>query len=215
MIILLLTDLHGKQKPLGKDVLSRADLILVAGDITHFGGREDAEAILDSLLPDDIPAFLVPGNCDGPEVSQVLEERNLSLDGKVRLFEGIHLFGMGGSLPSPGSTPREKSEEDFQKSFEELRSLGSLKGGILVCHQPPYRTKVDMAMRLHHVGSRAVRRFIEETGPLLCVSGHIHESSGQDTLGNTSLVNPGPYRHGSYALCEIRGNEVSCTLKQA
>jgi Icc-related predicted phosphoesterase len=41
------------------------------------------------------------------------------------------------------------------------------------------------------VGSRAVRRLIEEFQPLLSVHGHIHESGGERRIGETLCINPG------------------------
>lgn len=68
---------------------------------------------------------------------------------------------------------------------------------IFVCHAPPYDSQLD---RLPHIsepiGSRAVRRFIEERGPLLALHGHIHESpqvTGRHAqrVGRSLCVNPG------------------------
>jgi Icc-related predicted phosphoesterase len=57
-----------------------------------------------------------------------------------------------------------------------------------------------------HVGSRAIRRFVEEHGPRLVLSGHIHESprvSGawRDRIGPTDVVNPGQF--GTSRLCGV------------
>jgi Icc-related predicted phosphoesterase len=53
------------------------------------------------------------------------------------------------------------------------------------------------------VGSPAVRAFIQESEPALCISGHIHESFGEDRIGNTVCVNLGPYKSGRYAVIRI------------
>jgi Icc-related predicted phosphoesterase len=47
-----------------------------------------------------------------------------------------------------------------------------------------------------HIGSKAVRTWIEKTQPLLTLHGHIHESpklsrSFVDRIGSTSVINPG------------------------
>jgi len=36
---------------------------------------------------------------------------------------------------------------------------------------------------------------------VLC--GHIHESRGEDTIGASRIVNPGPVASGHYALVEV------------
>jgi len=71
---------------------------------------------------------------------------------------------------------------------------------ILLAHSPPYRTaldraaldgqSVDHAPLDVHVGSIAIRRFIEDRGLLLSLHGHIHESarltgSWRDRIGRT------------------------------
>jgi len=73
---------------------------------------------------------------------------------------------------------------------------------VFLFHAPPYRTKLDRAdldgktidhVPLDvHVGSIAVRRFIEQRQPWLTLHGHVHESarlSGdwRDCLGRTRM----------------------------
>ena len=72
MRILQVNDIHGR---LGRveEIVKKAgevnpDLIVVAGDITHFGDLEDGEEILDKLSEAGVQIFLVSGNCDPPEM---------------------------------------------------------------------------------------------------------------------------------------------------
>ncbi len=75
---------------------------------------------------------------------------------------------------------------------------------IFLFHTPPHETPLDRAaldgrMVEHvpvdvHVGSIAVRRFIEERQPLLSLHGHIHESARmtgewKTTIGRTVCIN--------------------------
>jgi Icc-related predicted phosphoesterase len=68
---------------------------------------------------------------------------------------------------------------------------------ILVAHAPPHDSKLDRLLRVPHpIGSRAVRRFIEERQPDCALHGHIHESplvtgSFVDRIGATLCINPG------------------------
>lgn len=69
---------------------------------------------------------------------------------------------------------------------------------IFVLHSPPRGTRCDQMAGGAHVGSRAIRRFVEERQPPLVLSGHIHESprvSGawRDDLGRSVVVNPGQF----------------------
>lgn len=210
MRILGLTDIHGVTGTPGS--LPKADLVLIAGDITHFGDHREAERVLRGLGLPDVPVLAVPGNCDGTEVSRYLEDMDMTVDGLVRDVDGCRVYGIGGALQGPAHTPRELTERDFEDQLERLADNDGLEGGILVSHQPPAKTKLDKALGFRHVGSRAVRSFIERTRPILCLTGHIHESAGQDILGNTVIINPGPFRHGSYALCTLENGKVTCTI---
>jgi Icc-related predicted phosphoesterase len=87
-----------------------------------------------------------------------------------------------------------------------LDDLAALAGPdtIYVLHSPPRDTRCDLIGARLHVGSRAIRAFIESRQPPLVLSGHIHESprvSGawRDTIGRTVVVNPGQF--GTVRLC--------------
>jgi Icc-related predicted phosphoesterase len=92
---------------------------------------------------------------------------------------------------------------------EALESLGArcVPGRTLfVLHSPPRETRCDMMGAGRHVGSRAIRRFIESHQPPLVLSGHIHESprvshSFRDEIGETVIVNPGQF--GTPQLCGV------------
>lgn len=204
MTIFAMTDLHGSLRALDtvKEQIAAADLLLVCGDITNFGDRSEAKEIIDRLMEVNATLFAVAGNCDREGVEAYLTERGINLHGRLRTHEGIALAGLGGSLPGPGPTPNTASEEE----------LGAVLAGIpdsdgaplvLVSHQPPFDTAADVISSGRHVGSRSVRSFIEERRPLLCLSGHIHESIGQSDLEGCRVVNAGPFGSGRYALIEV------------
>jgi hypothetical protein len=81
----------------------------------------------------------------------------------------------------------------------------------MVSHTPPADTALDRIRSGKHVGSAAVRQFIESHHPDLVICGHIHESRGIDSLGSTVMVNCGPACDGSYALIEL-GDQVEVKL---
>lgn len=84
---------------------------------------------------------------------------------------------------------------------ESLRSLAEScdpARTLFVIHSPARDTNCDVVRGGHHVGSRAVRAFIERHQPPLVLGGHIHESprvSGawRDAIGRTVVVNPGQF----------------------
>ena len=85
-------------------------------------------------------------------------------------------------------------EEDLQR----LARPTDLKKTIYVMHSPPYGTRLDSIQGGHHVGSKAIKTFVEKSQPLLTLHGHIHESpevSGSffDKIGETISVNPGQF----------------------
>ena len=174
-----------------------------------------AEEMIESIRRHNRSIVGVPGNCDYADVEAYLRETEVSIHVLRREITGITFYGLGGSLPCPGKTPTEYTEDEIAGM---LATLDQEASGItvFVSHQPPFGTKTDLVRSGAHVGSRSVRSFIERTQPLLCLSGHIHESFGKDTLGNTTLVNPGPARDGRYAVIEIRDrSNVIVELKGA
>ncbi|MFH1747950.1 MAG: metallophosphoesterase [Planctomycetota bacterium] len=81
---------------------------------------------------------------------------------------------------------------------DELAAAPSVEDPwLFVCHSPPYNTALDRLPHLDYpIGSRAVRAFIERTGPLCALHGHVHESpevTGKyaDRVGRTLCINPG------------------------
>jgi Icc-related predicted phosphoesterase len=83
----------------------------------------------------------------------------------------------------------------LQEELERLPDTDPART-VAVIHCPPYQTRCDVLFDGRHIGSKAVRRWIEQRQPLLTLHGHIHESpklSGafSDRIGATLVVNPG------------------------
>jgi Icc-related predicted phosphoesterase len=117
--------------------------------------------------------------------------------------------------PEEGIRSVEMPEEQTKYStiagdLELLAGEDDLARAVFLFHTPPYQTKLDRAaldgisvehvpMDVH-VGSIAVRKFIETRRPLLTLHGHVHESAritGQwrDQIGGTiclSAAHDGP-----------------------
>jgi uncharacterized protein len=205
--IIALTDIHGHRDNLRKlaGELKNVDVVLLSGDITHFGGEDSAAAIV-KMIQDCGPQVLgVAGNCDPPDVQNYLSCVGVNLHGRREMIGGVCFVGLGGSLPCPGRTPNEHSDEKMEAFLESAGAkLDPKLPLILVVHQPPLDTLVDCAHGRSHVGSHAIREFIDMHQPLLCFCGHIHEAQGIDrSIGKTTVVNPGPLMNGSYAYAEV------------
>jgi putative phosphoesterase len=206
MIIVGLTDIHGHTKALSELLpkLPKSDILLLAGDLTHFGDRDDAAGVLEVLRQYNERVFAVPGNCDRPDVGQYLEDEGISLHGNCVNMDNVTFLGLGGSLPCPGRTPNELAEDEFEKLLQMCaRNIRADMPVVLLTHQPPYGTRADLVGAGRHVGSTSIRRFIDDIKPDVCICGHIHEARSEDTAGKTIVLNPGPASQGFYAYVEV------------
>lgn len=76
---------------------------------------------------------------------------------------------------------------NIKKDLEKLKENCDMSNSVFLFHSPPYRTYLDRAdlddkmidyVPLDiHVGSIAIKRFIEENQPYMTLHGHVHESS--------------------------------------
>ena len=98
----------------------------------------------------------------------------------------------------------EQRYRTIQKDLVALAEGHDLSRCICLFHSPPHATGLDRAaldgrMVDHvpvdpHIGSIAIRRFIEERQPLLTLHGHVHESTRltgrwREQLGRTHMFN--------------------------
>src|SRR5512145_2724059 len=144
MKIIALTDLHGKKSILPKLTreLESADLLLLCGDNTHFGKQKEMEEIVLELRPKIPVIYAVTGNCDYPEAEKYLTHEGISLNAAVKKHTGYTLVGLSGSLPCPGKTPNEYSEEEYEAILNAL-PIPAGETIIMVSHQPPFNTLND------------------------------------------------------------------------
>ncbi len=206
MKILAVSDLHGDIKPITRYLQeNKADLIIIAGDITHFGPPELVEELLNEISSFGIPVMAIPGNCD-PESFHVNIDQSQATNIHARnvIIRNIGICGFGGSNPTPFDTPLEF--EEVQIYDEAKRAIEGIEGQeitLFITHAPPYNTKTDLLPSGSHVGSKSLRKIIEEVQPTLNICGHIHEASGMDKIGSTTVVNPGQLSHGQACLIQI------------
>ncbi len=215
MKLIALPDLHGGVSRLDSIAarLSEADLVLLVGDLTDGGGAADAARVIQAVRRYNRRILAIPGNWDNGQVSAYLQQEGINLDRRRILLHQVVFVGMGGALPGPVSTPNEITEVEFEQALAEMAAeLDTTMPIVFVCHQPPADTLNDLTSTHVHVGSRAVRAFIEAIQPAVCFTGHIHEGLGIDTIGVTQIVNPGPLGSGGYAYAEITrwGAKVEC-----
>lgn len=212
MKILALADIHGAYDR-AEAILKREwpwDGLIIAGDLTTHGSEQEADAAIVRFLSFGGRVVGVCGNMDLPRLERVFTARGISINQRCVSWESIGLFGVSGSPPTPMHTPYELDEIDIaERAMEGWKDASTHRTTIFVPHAPPARTAVDRIASGHHVGSSAVRTFIEKRKPTLVVCGHIHESRGIDSLGPTTIVNCGPALAGKYAVIEAREKLVA------
>ena len=205
MFIVALSDIHGYLDHIGSITadLKKADLVLIAGDITNFGGAEQVSDVISEIKKHNANVYAVPGNCDSPNVEQWLSREGINLSCRLIEFEGFKIFGFGGSLPCERHGSSETMETDLAVCLGHIEEqIEPDDKVIVISHYPAGGTRVDFT-GTGHAGSISIRRFIENRQPVLALSGHIHDAPGVDHIGKTTLVNPGPLRNGSYACIDI------------
>lgn len=203
-------DFHGNAEAFRKTALkakqSHANVVVVCGDVTHFGSLQQAKKLL-SLLSISCPVLFVPGNLDPPTLTDEEIETVESIHGKCKRINNINFIGIGGSSPCPFYTPFELTEAEIASVLEQSFSICKTKQKtVLVSHSPPKNTWVDIAFTGDHVGSSSITKFIEEKKPILVLCGHIHEATGIDRINDTIVVNPGPAKHRHCAVIDLNRN---------
>ena len=149
---------------------------------------------------------------DGENAVEVLEDLGVNVHGKKIDFKGYSFIGCGGSTTTPFGTPFELDENIIFNCLKE--KIESPKKTVIICHTPPYKTKTDRTMFGVHVGSKKLRKLIEEKKPLCFLCGHIHESASTDFIGGTLILNPGPFRRGGIGFVEIEVNEIKGRIEK-
>jgi len=200
---LVLGDIHDQLGRLPEiPELPDARGILVSGDLTLNGGVAQAASVIKGLSECADVVLAQFGNMDRPEIAEWLREQGCNLHDEVReLAPGVALMGIGASVLTPFGTPSEFPESWFAEKLERMgRTARHFAHVILVSHNPPLNTRCDALENGMHVGSAAVRAFIEEMQPDLCFCGHIHEAVGTDRIGHTVVINTGPLSAGGYGM---------------
>ena len=169
--------------------------------------------------------FLIMGNDDFRINMPALEnaEKNNILKSihmkSLKLDENLNIVGYSFVNPTPfrlkdwekpdfenDKAPEQLFEEEIRSISKEhgtinedlknLKKLSDPKNTIYVIHAPPFNANLDIIATGIHVGSKAVREFIEKENPFLSLHGHIHESpklsgSWKDKIGGTICINVG------------------------
>jgi len=206
MLILVLSDVHGKVGNLEKIVRlihnKAVEKAVILGDLTNLGGAKQAKEVLRAL--EGLEVMAIAGNFDTAEVAEFLEAERVSLHGKSKEVGQWAFAGFGGGL-SGGAGGFLFSEEEIGKGLGDV--LEKSGKTILVTHLPPFGTGIDKCNTGEHIGSRSVRKAIEEFKPVLHLCGHCHEAAGEEALGETTSINVGAVAEGKALLLDL-GEEL-------
>ncbi len=116
-------------------------------------------------------------------------------------------FGFGGEIT-------ESEYEDFfvnvyprkmiEKAFLKMKDVRLKK--IFVTHTPPVSRAGTEPQG--YKGCEIINEIILNYKPVFHFCGHAHKARGQDKIGETVVVNPGPLKYGYYAICDVEKKEV-------
>lgn len=210
MKILVITDIHSKPEKIYNYLDNNSvDEIIITGDVTEFGPED---LFIDTLnkFASYANVHALQGNCDPVNADVLLDKSNIiNIHDNVSNIGDIKLVGFGGSNPTPFDTPNEYDEEILYKQLNKYHDdLSTESFTILVTHAPPLDTNTDKIESGVHVGSKSIRQIIEQTQPTLNVCGHVHESIGKDTIGKTTIVNPGDASTGHACIIELTDDDI-------
>jgi Icc-related predicted phosphoesterase len=212
--LLYVVDVHDRFEavPRALEQVGPVDALLVGGDITTFGTPDDAQRAIELWRPLVPRVLAVAGNMDSPAIDERLVALEVSCDGRGVELGDVGVAGVSAAPFSPLHTPYEIPDDELGR--RAATGLAEVKGSrvrILCPHAPPRGTACDRIRSGEHVGSPSLRVLVEREAPDVVLCGHIHESRAIDTLGASTVANPGPVQAGHYALVEV-GETVSVTL---
>jgi len=219
MNIVVVSDMHGDVENLltylDKIKELKFDVVVCPGDFTDvntpkgFTQEDIAKLIISELKSLRVPIMAVPGNVDPKNIVKTFEENGISIHGRGKIVKGIGFFGYGGAK-TPFETNIEPTEEELKLGLQNAyKDVEKAKYKVQVTHNPPYGTRLDLIQSGIHVGSNAVKSFIENHHPILAISAHIHEARGTDKLKDTFLINSGRFPEGYLGLVNIDNRVVN------
>jgi uncharacterized protein len=206
MRIAYLVDVHGRfdAVPDAIGAIGEADVLLIGGDITTGGTPDQAAAAIERWRPLAPRLLAVAGNMDSPEIDERLSDLGVALDARGYQLGLVGIFGVSAAPHSPLRTPYELSEAELDRRIGHgFSAVRDCRVKVFCPHPPPRGTSCDRLPSGEHVGSTAVRSFVDREQPDVVLCGHIHEARAVDRIGGTQVVNPGPAAAGHYAIVDI------------
>jgi len=198
--------------------IAGAEALILSGDLTNRGGPAQADRVIEVALRANGRVLAQVGNMDEPEVTGRLAAKGLNIHRKALLLcPGLALMGVGYSTRTPFDTPSETDEDEMAAWLAETHAQASALAGpgghiLAVIHNAPHGTCLDRLNSGLNVGSTAVRAFLEQAQPVVCVCGHIHEGRGEQCLGRCHVLNPGLLSDGGYVRVDLDNGGLTACL---
>jgi len=192
------------------------DAIVCPGDFTDIPPRGFAQEDIGRLIIEELkaagrPVLAVPGNQDRILIP-IFERAGVSIHGSGKVIGDVGFYGFGGAK-TPFGTAYEPEDAEIEAGLREAYdAVKDAKFKVQVTHNPPFGTRVDMLPSGMHVGSKAVRKLIEELKPDVAICAHVHEGRGVDELGRTKIINPGRLPEGHCGIVEIKDGVVTAKI---
>jgi len=166
------------------ETFAGVEMVLSCGDLQ----REYLEFLV-TLIP--APLFYVPGNHDKHYIADP-PGGCVSIDGRVEVYKGLRIAGLGGCKSGNPLAAYEYSEPVMGRRAARLRKAIKKHRGldILVTHAPPKGLGDGTGF---HEGFACFPPLLDRFKPKLHVFGHQHKRYGfvktPESYGKTRLVN--------------------------
>jgi len=189
--ILAIGDIHGDkrltQKLADKAEKENIDLVILAGDLTHF--ENSLEGIIGPFIKAKKQVLIIPGNHESVETVNFLAKmypNTKSLHGYYIKRGKLGIFGAGLANIGPFAI---SEKELFEMLKEGNAQLKNIEKRIMVTHIHPSGTTMEK-MSKFVPASTAVRKAIEKFQPDIAICGHVHEAAGmEEMIGKTRVIN--------------------------
>ena len=185
--ILAVGDIHGDlgliKKLAEKAKKEKVDLVILAGDITHW--EQSTKDIIGPFLKAKKKVLLVPGNHESFATVDFLAEmypNTQNIHGYSFKKDDLGIFGAGGALEF--NTTEKELFKLLKKGNERIKDSGKK---IMVTHMHPEGSKAEFS---GFRGSTAIKKAAKEFKPDILISAHIHEAGGiEEKIGKTKVIN--------------------------